>query len=114
MRAIDVPEAAKGSAGDPDLVRDFYSEDAIIFPIGVDETKGESVAGAWGTGADIDREVSQHLGGAHEIFDAVRVGDIATYTWRWDLGNLIITRADILHFQDDLIWRQFIDYQAGE
>ena len=37
-----------------------------------------------------------------------------TYTWRWDLGYLIITGADILHFHDDLIWRQFIDYQAGE
>ena len=46
------------SSGDPDLVRDFYTDDAIIFPIGVDETKGDSVAGGWGTGADIDREVA--------------------------------------------------------
>lgn len=102
------------SSGDADLVRDFYTDDAIIFPIGVDETKGDSVAGGWGTGADIDREVAQHFGGTYEIFDAVRVGDIATYTWRWDLGYLIITGADILHFHDDLIWRQFIDYQQGE
>jgi hypothetical protein len=82
-------------------------------PIGVDEVKGGAVAGGWGMGADIDREVAQHSGGTYEIFNPVRVGDIATYTWRWDLG-MIITGADILYFHDDLIWRQFIDYQAGE
>ena len=43
------------------------------------------------------------------MFDPVRVGDIATYTWRWTLQSFTITGADILHYRDDLIWRQFID-----
>lgn len=100
-------------SGDPDRVRAFYTEDAIIFPIGVDEVSGDSIAGGWGMTDDLDREVSQHAGGTYEIFAPVRVGDIATFTWRWDLG-MIISGANILYFHDDLIWREFIDYQLGE
>ena len=112
--AIDLTAFADAwSSSDPDQVRAFYTDDAVILPIGVDEVQEGKVAGGWGMGADIDREVLQHAGGTLEIFNPIRVGDIATYTWRWDLGGLIITGADILHFQGDLIWRQFIDYQLG-
>ena len=112
--AIDLTAFADAwSSSDPDQVRAFYTDDAVILPIGVDEVQEGKVAGGWGMGADIDREVLQHAGGTLEIFNPIRVGDIATYTWRWDLSGLIITGADILHFQGDLIWRQFIDYQLG-
>lgn len=116
-QTIDLDALAEAwSSGNADQVRAFYTEDARIFPIGVDEMGDGSLSdnGPWGMEQDIDREVRQHAGGTYEIFDPVRVRDIATYTWRWNIGGFIITGADILHYKDDLIWRQFIDYQAGE
>lgn len=112
---IELTEFAQAwGSGDPDSVRAFYSPDALIFPIGVDESSDGSLPDAgWNTEDDIDREVAQHSSGTLEVFDPVRVGDIATYTWRWTFPTMTITGADILHYRDDLIWRHFIDYQLG-
>ena len=113
--AIDLTEFAEAwSSGDPDQIRAFYTDDAVIMPIGVDEVQDGKVAGGWGMGDDIDREALQHAGGTYEIFNPIRVGDIAAFTWRWDITGFIITGANILHYRDDLIWREYIDYQAGE
>jgi hypothetical protein len=112
---IDLTAFAEAwSSGDPDQIRTFYTDDAVVMPIGVDEVQEGKVAGGWGMGDDIDREAAQHAGGTYEIFNPIRVVDIATFTWRWDIDGFIITGASILHYRDDLIWREYIDYQAGQ
>ena len=114
-KAIDLSGlAAAWSSGDPDQIRSFYTDDAMIFPIGVDEVADGTIESGWGMGEDIDREAAQHFGGTYEIFDAIRVRDTAMYTWRWDLSGFIISGADILQYRDDLIWRHYIAYQAGD
>jgi hypothetical protein len=104
---------ARGS-GDPDQIRTFYTDDAVTMPIGVDEVQEGKVAGGRGMGDDIDREAAQHAGGTYKIFNPIRVVDIATFTWRWDIFEFMTTGASIPHYHDDLIWREYIEYQAGQ
>jgi hypothetical protein len=119
---LDAFALAWGS-GDADQIRTFYTDDAVIEPLGhlLDTLHADPQAEYWDvSGSDIDREAAQHAGARLEILDAVRVGDIIVDTARWTFPDgfasvpdgTVITGGDILHIRDGLIWRQFTDFQV--
>lgn len=110
-------------SGEPDQIRPFYTDDAVIMPFGhiLSTLTGRPMPEYWVvSGPDIDREAAEHAGGTLEFFDVDQIGDMVVATGQWTFPpglfpnseGTVIRTTDIWHLRDGKIWRHFTDFQV--
>lgn len=119
---LDAFAAAQGS-GDADLIRPFYTDDAVIMPFGhILSTLGDHpMPEYWDvSGPDMDREAAEHHGGTFNVLSTEQNGNMVATTGQWtfpagmfpDSEKTIIRTASVSHLRDGKIWRAFLDFEV--
>jgi len=118
---LDAFAAAWGS-GDADAIRAFYTDDAVIQPLGhlLTTLHDDPQTQFWNIESDeIEGEAADHNGATLEYLTAARIGDVVVTTFRWTFPDGFrgvppggeIVGSDIMHVRDGLIWRHFTSFE---
>jgi hypothetical protein len=121
---IDLEAFAKAwGSGDADQIRAFYTDDAVIEPLGhlVSTLHENPQTEFWDvSGPDLEREALEHKGATIEYGQAERQGNVVVATFRMTFPEgfpsvppgTVLSGGDILQLRGDRIWRQFSDFEV--